>query len=67
MQVKQNKFPPGWDEERVRKVLEYYERQTEEEEVAEDEAAFATEGETIMEVPYELVPLIREMIARHQQ
>lgn len=38
--VKQNRFPPGWDEERVRRVLVHYEEQTEAEAVAEDEAAF---------------------------
>jgi hypothetical protein len=31
-----NKFPPGWDEERVRKVIAHYEQQTEEKVVAED-------------------------------
>jgi hypothetical protein len=39
----ENRFPPGWDEERVQEVLEYYERQTDEEAVAEDEAAFESE------------------------
>lgn len=38
--LKQKKFPPGWDEERVRNMLAHYEQQTEEEAVAEDEAAF---------------------------
>jgi len=33
------KFPPGWDEARVKKVLSHYENQSEEETVAEDEAA----------------------------
>lgn len=37
--MKEN-FPPGWDEERVRRVLAHYEEQTEAEAVAEDEAAF---------------------------
>ena len=32
-----NRFPPGWDEERVQRVLEHYESQTDEEAVAEDE------------------------------
>jgi len=36
---KQKNFPPGWDEARVRRVLAHYEEQTEEEAVAEDEAA----------------------------
>lgn len=38
--MRQNRFPPGWDEERVPRVLAHYEEQTEEEAVAEDEAAF---------------------------
>ncbi len=63
--MKQNKFPPGWDEERVRRVLAHYEEQTEAEAVAEDEAAFEHRTHTVMEVPTELVPAVRELIARH--
>ena len=63
--MKQTKFPPGWDEERVRKVLARYEEQTENEAVAEDEAAF--ENQAVMEVPHELVPVVRELIAKHQR
>ncbi len=47
----QNRFPPGWDEERVRRVLAHYEEQNEAEAVAEDEAAFEEPGQTVMEVP----------------
>ena len=50
--------------ERVRRVLEHYEKQTEDEAVAEDEAAFVSEGQTVMVVPTELVPEIRALIAR---
>jgi hypothetical protein len=57
-------FPLGWDEKRVRRVLEHYENQTEEEAVAEDEAAFQTQGQTVMIVPTEMVPEIRQMLAR---
>lgn len=64
--MKQSEFPTGWDEERVRRVLAYYEQQTEEEAVAEDEAAFEDHNKTVMDVPLELVPVIRELIARHQ-
>lgn len=64
--MNRQKFPTGWDEERVRKVLEHYETQTEEESVAEDEAAFDDPSQTIMEVPNALVPAVRELIARHQ-
>lgn len=45
------------------RVLAHYERQTEEEAVAEDEAAFEKEGQTFVEVPNELLPKIRELIA----
>ncbi len=27
--MKQNRFPKGWDEERVKRVLDHYENQTE--------------------------------------
>jgi hypothetical protein len=33
-------FPKGWDEDRVRRVLQHYEEQSAEEAVAEDEAAY---------------------------
>ena len=35
-----NQFPPGWDEERVRRILAHYELQSDAEAAAEDEAAF---------------------------
>ena len=38
--MKENRFPPGWDEQRVREVLHHYEAQTDEEALAEDEASF---------------------------
>ena len=65
--MKANKFPVGWDEDRVKRLLETYEHQTEEESVAEDEAAFADQSEVVMGVPRDLVPLVRELIAKHQQ
>ena len=64
--MRQNKFPPGCVLERVKRVLSHYESQPEEEAVAEDEAAFETPGQTVMEVPTELVPAIRKLIAKHK-
>ncbi|OGW65759.1 MAG: hypothetical protein A3H49_02095, partial [Nitrospirae bacterium RIFCSPLOWO2_02_FULL_62_14] len=57
-------FPPGWDEARVRRVLAHYDAQTEEEAVAEDEAAAEDKTQTVMEIPNELVPAVRELIAK---
>lgn len=39
--MSQNRFPPGWSEERVRCLIENYEGRTDDEAVAEDEAAIA--------------------------
>jgi hypothetical protein len=61
-----NKYPKGWDAERVSRVLDHYESQTEEEALAEDESAFEATGHTIMEIPPELVPKVRELIAKHK-
>ena len=54
--IKKNNYPPGWDESRVERVLDHYECQSEEEAVAEDEAAYEDPNQTFMEIPNELVP-----------
>lgn len=61
-----NDFPPGWDDERVQDVIRHYESQTEDEAIEEREAAFDQEGLTVMLVPTELVPAIRELLDRHE-
>jgi hypothetical protein len=64
--MKRNRFPAGWNEARVRRVLEHYEGQTEDEAVAEDEAAFQLRGQTVMVVPNRLVPEITRLIERRR-
>lgn len=61
--MKGRAYPTGWDEERVRAVLAHYEGQTEEEAVAEDEAAYELEGQSMVEAPFDLVPEVRNLIA----
>ena len=62
--MRQNKYPPGWDENRVRRVMDHYEQQSDEEAVAEDEATLEDEELATVEVPKELVPTVRELIAK---
>ena len=62
--MKQSRFPKGWDEERVRRVLDRYENQSEDEAVAEDEAAWEDATQTFVKVPNELVPAVRELLAK---
>jgi hypothetical protein len=64
--MKHASFPPGWDEERVRRVLEHYETQSDEEAVAEDEAAYESTTHTAMEVPVDLVQAVRDLIAKRR-
>jgi len=64
--MKQNKFPAGWNERKVRKVLKHYESQTESEAIAEDEAAFELKDQTVMVVPKKLVPEITKLIAKRR-
>jgi hypothetical protein len=61
-----NRFPKGWNEDRVRRLIDHYEQQTEEEAVAEDEAAFEDDQQAFIEVPKELVPEVRKLISRHR-
>lgn len=61
-----NKFPPGWDEGRVVRLLDHYEAQTEAEAIAEDEAAFEPPSHTLMEIPNAFVPAVRELLAKQE-
>lgn len=59
------RFPAGWDEARVKRLIAHYDAMDDDELLAEDEAASEVEGQTAMIVPTDLVPSIRELIARH--
>lgn len=56
-------YPRGWNEARVRRVLDYYDSQSDEEAAAEINAAFES---TTMEVPVALVPTVRQLIAKRK-
>jgi hypothetical protein len=62
--MSEQKYPPGWDKDRVERLLAHYESLTEEEQVAEDEAAVAEQaGQTVITVPEQLLPAIRQLLA----
>jgi len=62
----QQEFPPGWDEKKVRAVIDYYDNQTDKEAAAEIEAAEEASGQTWMSVPTDLVPAVARLIEEHQ-
>lgn len=60
------KPPQGWDESRIRRVLDHYESQTDDEATTEDQEGFESTTHTAMEVPVELVPEVRQLIAKRR-
>jgi hypothetical protein len=62
--MNENRFPPGWSEDRVREVIAHYDNETEDEQFAEIEAAYETQGVTMMAVPTELESEVRALIAQ---
>ena len=48
-----NQYPTGWNKQRVQEVIDHLETRTEEETIAEDEAAFEQDY-TAMQVPRKL-------------
>lgn len=61
--MREHEFPDGWDEERVRRLLAHYDAQTEEQAIAEDEAAWGDAAHATMRIPIDLVPAVRKMLA----
>ena len=50
----------------MKRVLDHYEQQSDEEALAEDEAACESTTHTAMEVPVDLVPAVRELLAKRR-
>ncbi len=63
--MSKNKYPAGWDDQKVQRVLAHYEHQAEDAALAEDEAGVQP-SDTVMNIPHELVPKVRELIAKRQ-
>ena len=63
MMPSRNSYPRGWNEARIRRVIEHYDSQTDDEAAAEIEAGLAN---TTMEVPAALVPVVRKLVAERK-
>ena len=64
--MKQSKFPHNWDEKRVQQGITHYEKQTEDQATDEDEVAFGdTASQTVIQIPQELLPIVRKLLAEH--
>ena len=59
-----NRYPKGWNRRRAEDVIRHYERQSDDEAIAEAEAAYESTETTMMAVPVELVPKVQKLIAK---
>lgn len=64
MKRDRNKYPKGWNLQRVREVIAHYDTQTEDEAIAEADAAWENSRLTLIPVPVEMADEVRELIAR---
>ena len=65
--MKEQRFPPGWDEQRVQRLLAELDSRTEEEWVAADEAAAADgDDQAVVTVPLALLPEVRRLLATYK-
>ncbi len=65
--MNEQRFPKGWDEQRVKQLLAELDARTDEEWIAEDEAAAADgDDQAVITVPATLLPEIRRLLAAHK-
>ncbi len=65
--MNEQRFPDGWDEQRVGRLLAGLDARTDEGWVAADEAAVADEADqAVITVPTALLPEIRRLLAAHK-
>ena len=58
------RYPKGWDAESIKALAAHYDNQTEDEAVAEDEAAYRSTRMTMMAIPVDLVPQVHKLLAK---
>ncbi len=65
--MNEQRFPKGWDEQRVKRLLAELDTRTDEEWIAADEEAAADGGDqVVITVPATLLPEVRRLIAAHK-
>lgn len=59
-----NRYPKGWNRKKIETLIEHYESQSDDEAIAEAEAAYRKRQSSLIEVPIKLLPEVRKLIAR---
>ena len=63
MKTDPNRYPKGWTPKKVRVLAAKYETQTDADAIAEAEAAYRKRSTALVEVPIELLPQVRRILA----
>jgi predicted NAD/FAD-dependent oxidoreductase len=65
--MNEQRFPKGWDEQRVKRLIAELDARTDEEWIAADEAAADDGGDqVVITVPATLLPEVRRLLASHK-
>lgn len=59
-----NRYPKGWNRKRVQALVEYYDNQSDDEAIAELDAAFKDPQTAMIQVPLKLVPQVQKLLAK---
>jgi hypothetical protein len=59
-----NRYPKGWNRKKVLDVIAHYDRQTDDQAIAEAEDAYRKRKSALVEVPLKLLPHVRRLLAR---
>ncbi len=63
----EQRFPKGWDDQRVRNLLAELDARSEDEWIAADEASAAEDDDqAVVTVPMALLPEVRRLLAAHK-
>jgi response regulator of citrate/malate metabolism len=62
-----NKYPKGLNAAKVRRIIDHYDHQTDEESAREIETARVVKATSWIEVPIELLPKVRKLLAQYRK
>ena len=57
-------YPKGWNRKRVQSLIDHYENQSDDEAIAEAEAAYKNRQTAMIQVPLRLVPKVQKLLAK---
>lgn len=61
---KREPFPTGAERKRLQALADYYDNQSDEEAIAEAEAAYNSTDSVMMQIPLALVPKVQRLLSR---